>query len=282
MSGLPYRMRYDRFKGTVTSLLESRPHLNGIQISLSFHDHRVPTLRDHGKLAAEVIRCVEFVRQSGLGRKGGPSLLCFLDITWRGSGAVGAWPPLIGPYLRQHVSQLDLHQYHISHPLLISCWQAQGDWCSPSADALRAALEKKQDDVRKAVDQSRYTPDGPLWLLVVANNLNDISSFAFTDDKRLKDAVNGSGFDFQASVFEEVWMLEGCGDGRAHATPPVGGLAARLVFHRGGSGEAARPATTSRPLWSGPSSVGLSRSSPSEAIAGLLDPLRQDQRAVDN
>jgi hypothetical protein len=218
--------RWEQFRETIDPLVAAQPLLAGVQISLTFRDPLIPQRRHHAALAGEVVRCAVFLRQGGWeGPR--PRSLYFLDMGRRRFDRIDTDDWIFSaadwPELATHVSQLDLrHHPAIPYPLPISNYQAQAAWCSPSGDALRDALDRKEAAVRAAVDQGRYAPGEPLWLLVVANNLNDISSFAFADE-RFKEALDDSGFDFQASVFQEVWMSEGCGPRRALQLHPWGG-----------------------------------------------------------
>jgi hypothetical protein len=218
--------RWEQFREVLDPLLAARPLLAGVQISLTFHDHSVPKRSHHASLAREVVRCAEFVRQCGWEGTRHRSLY-FLDTGGQHFDRIGPDEWIFSaadwPELAAHVNQLELRYYGVLYPLPISNYPVEGAWCSPSADALRASLDRKEAAVRAAIDQGRYAPGWPLWLLIVANNPNDISSFAFADEG-LKEALDSSGFDFQASVFQEVWMSEGCGPKRVLRLHPWGGL----------------------------------------------------------
>jgi hypothetical protein len=226
-----FEKRWKEFQDAIDPLLEVRPLLAGIGIHLSFHDPRVPQHRYHYALALEVVRCTEFVRQEGWdGAR--PLSLSFLDMGEQRLDRLDQDDWILGaadwPELKEHVSHLDIVDHHVLYRLPISSYQADTAGCSPSADALRRILDGKEYAIRKAIKRGRYAPAGPLWLLVVANNVNDLSSFAFADGG-LKGALDSSGFDFQASVFQEVWMSEACGPGRALRLYPWDGLGTALA-----------------------------------------------------
>jgi len=114
---------------------------------------------------------------------------------------------------------LDLRYHDLTCPLPVTSYQAQAAWCSPCNEALRLVLDRKDGAIRTAIADGRISAIGPLWLLIVANNPNDISSFAFASAE-LKIAIDACGFDFEASVFQEVWMLDGCHSGRVQRLYP--------------------------------------------------------------
>lgn len=216
--------RWGQFQETIHPLIAAQPLLTGVHISLSFRDSLVPSRHRHAALANEAVRCALSARQDGWEGPGRRSI-CFLGAVMQQVGE-NDWvlPAAAWPELAAHVSQLELRYYPGLHePLFSSNFQAQGAWSSPTGETLRDVLDRKETAMRAAIDQGRHTLGGPLWLLLVANNLSDMSSFAFASD-RLKDALDDSGFDFGTSVFQEIWMLEGCGAGRARRLHPWDGL----------------------------------------------------------
>ena len=89
---------------------------------------------------------------------------------------------------------------------LWSCPRMIGGWQAPSADEFGRILETK---ARKA---KKYDTKGkPLWLLIVAELVNDQESHVFPrgdgELAYLRDQIVATGFDFAAGIFREVWLF---------------------------------------------------------------------------
>jgi len=88
-------------------------------------------------------------------------------------------------------------------------WQCKGlnsAWSDPSGDEFCRIFEKKGGEGEKYT-----TNDLPLWLLIVSDVERDPQSLVYPanddDVRKVREAVNASGFDFEQGCFEQVWLL---------------------------------------------------------------------------
>jgi hypothetical protein len=81
-------------------------------------------------------------------------------------------------------------------------------------------LEDKDERIREATRAGKYLKaESLLWLLIVSNTREDLSSWIF-GDWQLKQPVDHSGFDFSNSPFDEVWLMDQAAGGRSHRIYP--------------------------------------------------------------
>jgi hypothetical protein len=216
--------RWSQLLETLESLRADVASLHGVKINVTFRDPELPPHRYHTALAQELIRCVKDQAQAGL-EVGDYREICFvnwpLDRPLKKSSDGWLYGAETWQLLSEHLTLVELKRWRwpILDPIPISNYQTQTGWCTPNSGALRSALEKKEADLRVAIQQGRYRPVEPLWLLIIANNPNDISSFAH-GSTRLREAVDDSGFPFAGSVFQEVWMSDAFGHQPPHRLYP--------------------------------------------------------------
>jgi hypothetical protein len=209
--------RWRQLKKELDSQIKERPLLKGVSVNPIFHDAMIPKLPYHRTIAEELVRCAEYAFGRGwVGRE--LCKLLFRDNVESASYVKIShdWldlPSKEWSVLAKHVNVLYLQHDPFDFHFPSNNFQTQTARRSPYAAAILAHLERKEEKVRKAVQDGRYSKgEGPLWLLIVSNTLGDLSSFAFGND-RLRQAIEESGFDFEGSLFDRVWLIDESGGG---------------------------------------------------------------------
>ncbi|WP_148597528.1 hypothetical protein [Aquisphaera giovannonii] len=93
-----------------------------------------------------------------------------------------------------------------------SCPQIDAGWSKVSAEKFRSILEEKSAKVWKnSGDPSRYPPGASSWLLIICDEVNDMSAHVFPSDSVARTAllqtIANCGFDFEKSPFNEIWLF---------------------------------------------------------------------------
>jgi hypothetical protein len=216
--------RWHQLRAVIDDLIKQRPTLKGVALLPIFQNHRIPSRRHHQEIGDELTRCAEFVVKQGRLDQGGRKL-SFQD--WVPAGTCLAMsPPWLHlpasewPTLAKHVSAVTISRIAFSGYLPCNNPQAQTAYSSPYAGAFLTILEEKEDRVHAAIRKGTYSKaESALWLLVVCNTRGDLGSSIF-GDWQLKSSVAECGFDFEKSVFEEIWLMDEINGGRSQRLHP--------------------------------------------------------------
>jgi hypothetical protein len=219
-------------------LIGRLPSLKGVAVRLLVQDAKMPRRSRQRAIAEELVRCIESVLSRGW-VSGGRFELSFLNHVKPGTydeDVIGSldlsakeWP-----LVAEHMRQVDLHLTAFDYFFPSGVYQAQSAFCSPRDDAFRSILEGKERRLDNAIRKGRYSKgESPLWLLIPVNVSNDLSSFVF-NNVRLKQSIDECGFDFQSSVFDEVWLTDETGGGKSQCVHPWGDRIYRAASVRAG------------------------------------------------
>jgi hypothetical protein len=204
--------RWRQLRSALDRSIEERSRLKGLSLTPIFRDRRLPRLRHHKAIAETVATCVEFiVNQGWIGHE--RCKVFFAD------HPVGARYRMMGtrqlvlpreewPVLARHLSALYIDSFPWDGHLPTNNPQAQAGWCSPYPAAFLGILERKEQSVRRAIEAGKYSKgEGDLLLLIVCNVPGDLTSSIFGDEN-LEEVIGEVSFDFEGSVFDEVWLME--------------------------------------------------------------------------
>ena len=220
--GMEKRAR--QFLDILDGLVQQQALLKGVHFNVTFRKPGIPQHRHYAPISQEAIRCTEYaIHQGWIGQKTvkfsvqdfvkSNTFLC-LPPSWIVLPA-GDWPVLF-----RHVDALEVFQIQFDGYLPSSCYQAQTAYCSPYAAAFSALLNDKHGSVHEAIQAGRFSKaSSPLWLLLVSNTAGDLSSEIF-GDWQLKQSVADCGFDFENSLFDEVWLMSEAEGGRSQRLHP--------------------------------------------------------------
>lgn len=204
--------RWQQMRDLLYLEVKKHPQLKGVSISVIFRDRRVPRQCHHPAIAESLFACAEFLLQQGWI---GPERLkvYFGDYVDRGFyRQIGPRQLVLSskewPVLGRHVTALYIRSASWNGHFPVSNPQAQTAWCSPYSAAFLEILERKEWKIRNAIESGRYSKgEGPLLLLIVSNVPGDLSSSIFGDE-HLERVIRESGFDFEGSIFDEIWLME--------------------------------------------------------------------------
>ncbi|MFO1429551.1 MAG: hypothetical protein U1F76_05330 [Candidatus Competibacteraceae bacterium] len=179
------------------------------------HD-RLPAKKHHKTLAAEFVQLAELLmlRLAENGQrikvsfnrsdKISPSRLIQRGWEWL--------PKEEWPTLAMHVSWVRVDRMdQVSWPPW-DCPQIDTGFAYYSEVEFRRIFECKQKKVRDAMAEGKFDASlGPLWLLIVCDNRDDITSHIYPTDssdiEQLREVVAASEFNFQDSPFQQVWLF---------------------------------------------------------------------------
>lgn len=177
--------------------------LHDIQACLYFKDRDLAPKHEHAKIAKEVVRfALQYSSKARTDKDVQLPLFPRGDLDRLPPGGVAEedWPGL-----RKRIARIVLRRRPgIKWPT----WTCPGVNCSfisPSSQEFDAILKGK------ALQAGGHNPTAhPLWLLIVSDVPNDISSHIFPrydhESELLQNAVTGCKFDFAHSPFAEVWL----------------------------------------------------------------------------
>jgi hypothetical protein len=216
--------RWRQLAETIYDLIKQRPALKGVSADPIFLDHRIPSRIHHGEIACELLRCAEFVLDHGWLEIGNRKLsfqswvstgLCYpITPSWT------VLPASEWPTLAKHVSAVTVSKIDFAGFLPSNNPQAQSAYSSPYAGAFLSLLEEKEDSIRRAIRTGKYAKsNSALLLLIVCNTRGDLSSEIF-GDWQIKPSLDECGFDFQNSVFDEIWLMDEIGGGKSQRLHP--------------------------------------------------------------
>jgi hypothetical protein len=204
--------RWQQLRDLLYSTIKEHAQLKGASITPIFRDAKLPQRRHHPAIAESLLACAEHLLNQGWA--GSERLrVVFGDCVDRGSyRQIGprqlVLPAKEWPVLAKHVSVIYMQFISWNGYLPVNNPQAQTAWCSPYPAAFLEILERKESKIRSAIHTGKYSKgDGPLLLLIVSNVPGDLSSSIFGDE-HLEQAIRESGFDFEGSVFDEIWLME--------------------------------------------------------------------------
>jgi hypothetical protein len=220
-------IRWHKFRETIEKRLREYSSLKGVLVSPVFCDSSIPGKNVQQAIADELVRCADWVLNEG--RVGGEKLTIeFSPVVLPGTAHSinHHWCTLLSasdwPVLEKYVSVLHITRLPWDYHLPTHNPQAQSAWISLYPQALREPLDQKEDAVCRAIQARRYTKGpGPLWLLIVSNTARDLSSWVFGDET-LKGVLDKTGFDFERSVFDRIWLLDASSPGRSQCLYPWG------------------------------------------------------------
>jgi hypothetical protein len=201
--------RAKQFGEVLDGLIRQSPRLRGVAVAVHFRDTRMPSTSQHVPIASEMIRFIEHCVDQGWvienDRRfsvvaGCQALVCVGDFFIL---PVARWP-----LLAKYVSVVYLSRMSVEVYLPSQNFYAQAGYCSPYPEAFLEIFTKKENKVREAIKLGRYAKQGgPLFLLVLCNIKNDLTSEIYGADG-LQESVKESGFDFDNSLFDEIWLME--------------------------------------------------------------------------
>ncbi len=98
-------------------------------------------------------------------------------------------------------------------------------WFRVRAATFGSIFDDKDSKVREVLhDIKRFPPDVPLWLIIISDVVNDMTSHLFPSSKEDRDdlfrAIHESGYDLTASPFTEVWLYAASGRLKLRFFPP--------------------------------------------------------------
>jgi hypothetical protein len=91
------------------------------------------------------------------------------------------------------------------------CYQTDSGWMSLKVETFGKIFEDKERKVRNKLGAGIQTRGVPLWLVIVSDLLNDLSSHVFPsnewDSEELFRIIRATGYDFAGSPFSQVWLF---------------------------------------------------------------------------
>jgi hypothetical protein len=204
--------RWQQLRDLLYSAIKEHPQLKGVSITPVFRDPRLPQRRHHPAIAESLCACAEHLLHQGWA---GPERLRVVFVDYVDPGFYRRMgprqhvlPAREWPILARHVNVIYMQSISWNGYFPVNNPQAQTAWCSPYPAAFLDILERKESKIRSAIHTGRHSKgEGPLLLLIVSNVPGDLSSSVFGDE-HLEEVIRESGFDFEGSVFDEIWLME--------------------------------------------------------------------------
>jgi hypothetical protein len=200
---------------------QASPVARSVAAWLDFKDVRLPKSRDHSRVARALIAAVE----AAIPRipQGRSVRVGFLprDTVARLPTHDWGWTFLASedfPDAAQYFNVICLESDPGWHMPFWHCPRMNAGWCAPSADEFGRILDSKARKARKYDAHGR-----PLWLLIVAELLNDQESHVFPRGQEylayLREQVSNTGFDFATGPFQQVWLFSEFTEGKVRLCP---------------------------------------------------------------
>jgi hypothetical protein len=210
--GIPTSAFEARWWKELEPLLEqerkARPTLEDVVAHLQFHGPELPKKGVQPKLASELVRLVERVASEVMVQD-----IEVVFATRDTIATVGTnWGDCLflanedWPLASRCLNMLRVSRRTGLKGLPWICQNVAAAWIAPSEDEFRRVLEGK------ALKAQGYSLGGrPLWLLIVCEVHGDLQSHVFPrndfDLAQLEETLQATGFDFQHSPFNEVWLF---------------------------------------------------------------------------
>lgn len=204
----------------VDALRRREAALSGILGFVVFSDNKLPSLRrqDSDQFAGELVRLAGQVSQELLATdklkisfspRTDPARPPFIKPGWC------LLPNEDWPLISQHLVVVTfkrvLDQRVLDQWPRWTCLQTDAGWTQMTSGRFRRIFDDKDSKVRKACQHvQRFPPGVPLWLVIVCDMLNDMTSHLFPTNKEDREelfrAMRESGYDFSSSAFTEIWL----------------------------------------------------------------------------
>jgi hypothetical protein len=115
------------------------------------------------------------------------------------------------PTISEHIEAVTFRKLPLSTWERWMCPQTDAGFTNIDAAQFRRDLEKKDLKIREVFqDLQRFPPNVPLWLVIIADMTNDMTSHLFpTNDEdrtELIGAIRSAGYNFANSPFDAVWL----------------------------------------------------------------------------
>ena len=194
-----------------------------------FSDNKLPGLRNREveQLADEIVILAEQVTPT-LGTSGE------LKVSFAPRSDVASFPVIRPgwhrfanedwPLSSLHLTAITFSKFSVSWPPW-SCPQVNTGYSRVRAATFGSIFDEKDSKVRKVLqDIKRFPPDVPLWLVIISDVFNDITSHLFPSSKEDRDelfrTIHESGYDLTMSPFTEVWLYAEFGRLKLRIFPP--------------------------------------------------------------
>jgi hypothetical protein len=218
---------HDELFPQILAVRQATPALRSVSAEIHFNQGRLLERKNFLAVAKELGRAMETaLPRIPLGRR---VQLCFFakEIIARIPAAFGNMMFLASedfPLVAKTFSVIYL-RFDPEWPWHVwTCPEMDAGWNAPSAGQFAERLEDKLQKAKKYDTQGQ-----PLWLLIVAELMNDRESHVFPREEEgiqfLHDQVAGTGFDFALSPFQQVWLYSEFSGGTVRLYP-VGQTAA--------------------------------------------------------
>ena len=199
----------------VDELRKNQAALQGIHGFVVFSDNKLPPLRrqETDQFADELVRLAEQVSPT-LGAAGELkiSFLPRTDLERLPFNFPGLCllPKEDWPLISQHLGAVTFMRVPDRWPRW-ACPQTDAGYSQMTSERFGRIFDDKDSKVREARQDVHRFPSGlPLWLVIVSDLLNDLTSHLFPsneeDREELFKAVRESGYDFSSSAFTEIWL----------------------------------------------------------------------------
>ncbi len=196
---------------------------------VAFSDSRLPGLRkrEAEQFADEIVRLAEHVAPT-LSASGD------LEVSFAPRADDISFPVIrpgwhrfakeVWPLSSLHLRAITFSKVPFTWPRW-SCDQTIAGWTSVRAATFGSIFDDKDSKVREVLhDIKRFPPDVPLWLIIISDVVNDMTSHLFPSSKEDRDdlfrAIHESGYDLTASPFTEVWLYAASGRLKLRFFPP--------------------------------------------------------------
>jgi hypothetical protein len=200
----------------IDAIRRTNAELGDIYGFVVFSDQILPSLRkpEADQFATEIVAlAVQVGRPLDVGRERKISFLPradalkypFIPPVWQ------LLPKEDWPTASKHIEAVTFRKLPLPTWERWTCPQTDAGFTNIAATQFRSILEEKDRKVREVLeDTQRFPPDVPLWLVIIADMMNDLTSHLFpTNDEdrtELLGAIRNAGYDFRSSSFEAVWL----------------------------------------------------------------------------
>jgi hypothetical protein len=199
----------------IEELMKQEPSLKDIHAFVAFSGSEVPSLpkpqfeglaTELVKLAGQVgptLADAEELKISFMSRSSGSSL----------PGIRPGWgflPSEDWPLSAKHIAAVTFMRFpHGWHRW--QCPQADTGWTRQTTGKFRDIFIGKEEKVRRVLHETtRFVPGVPIWLVIVSDRNNDMTSHLFPtsreDREELFAMIEASNYDFMKSPFDQVWL----------------------------------------------------------------------------
>jgi hypothetical protein len=199
----------------VDELRRNQVTLQGIYGFVVFSDNKLPPLRrqEADQFADELVTLAAQISQA-LGAAGELKIsflpradLERLPFTLPG---LRLFPNEDWPLIPQHLGAVTFTRIPDRWPRW-ACPQTDAGYTQMQSGRFRRIFDEKDLKAREASqDVQRFPPGVPLWLVIVSDLMNDLTSHLFPtnreDTQELFRSMRESRYDFSSSAFAEIWL----------------------------------------------------------------------------